>query len=99
MASIKRVIPLLNRVLIQKLEAPKTTAGGIFLPDTKEQDLTMGKVIATGPGEKNIDGQLRKCLVNEGQTVLLPSYGGQVVFVNEEKLYIYRDTELVGIIN
>ncbi|CAG9314351.1 unnamed protein product [Blepharisma stoltei] len=99
MAGIKRVVPLLNRVLIQKLEAPKKTAGGIFLPDTKEQDLVMGKVLAIGPGIKNVDGQLRQCLVNEGQTVLLPSYGGQVVFVNEEKLYIYKDTELVGILN
>lgn len=99
MSAIKRVVPLLNRVLIQKLEGPKRTAGGIMLPETKEQDLVMGKVMATGPGVKNVDGVTRTCIVNEGQTVLLPSYGGQVVFVNEEKLYIYKDTELVGIVN
>ena len=99
MASFKKIIPLLNRVLIQKIAAPKQSAGGILLPENKEAELDMGKVIATGPGIRNFDGVLRKCMVEEGQTVLLPSYGGQIININEEKYFIYKDTELVGIIN
>ena len=30
----KRLIPLLDRVLVQKLEAPTKSGGGILLPET-----------------------------------------------------------------
>jgi chaperonin GroES len=99
MASFNKVIPLLNRVLVQKVAAPKQTAGGILLPQNSEESLDMAKVVAAGPGIRNVDGVLRQCLVQEGQTVLLPSYGGQVVNLKSEKYYIYKDTELVGIVN
>ena len=99
MAAFKKILPLMNRVLIQKISAPKQSAGGIILSTGKETDLDMGKVIATGPGVKNSDGVHRDCLVSSGQTVLLPGYGGQVFEFNDEKYFIYKDTELVGIVN
>jgi len=33
----KRLIPSLNRVLVEKLVQPKKTAGGILLPETSKQ--------------------------------------------------------------
>lgn len=99
MASAAKIIPLLNRVLIQKIAAPKQSAGGIILSTGKETDLDMGKVVATGPGVTNSEGSHRECLVKPGQTVLLPGYGGQVFDYNNEKYFIYKDTELVGIVN
>ena len=99
MASFKRIVPLLNRVLIQKISAPTQSAGGIILHHNKDSELDMGKVIAAGPGIKNNEGVLRKCLVEAGQTVILPSYGGQVINLNEEKYFIYKDSEIIGIVN
>ena len=99
MATFKKILPLMNRVLIQKISAPKQSAGGIILSTGKETDLDMGKVISTGPGVKNSEGVHRDCLVSAGQTVLLPGYGGQVFEFNDEKYFIYKDTELVGIVN
>ena len=97
MASFKRILPLLNRVVIKKIEASKQSAAGIILPDTSERELTTGKVIATGPGQTAGD-EMRKCLVEEGQTVILPMYGGQTVWLDKEKYYIYKDTEIVSIL-
>jgi chaperonin GroES len=97
--SVTKIIPLLNRVLIQKIAAPKQSAGGIILNANKDTDLDMGTVVATGPGVKDAKGELRSCLVGVGQKVLLPGYGGQVVNFNEEKYFIYKDTEIVGIVN
>jgi Chaperonin 10 Kd subunit len=34
MSATRKVIPLLNRVLVEKLLAPTKTAGGIMLPET-----------------------------------------------------------------
>jgi chaperonin GroES len=97
MQAFKRVVPLLNRVMIQRVEAPKQTAGGILLPEIKDNDLQIGTVVSTGPGLYE-EGKFRECLVKSGQKVLLPSYGGQVVEVDDKKFYIFRDTELVGIV-
>ena len=35
----KRLLPSLNRVLVEKLVQPKKTAGGILLPETSKQVL------------------------------------------------------------
>lgn len=34
MAAVKRLIPLLDRVLVEKVVAPTKTAGGILLPES-----------------------------------------------------------------
>jgi chaperonin GroES len=34
--------------------------------------------------------------VRVGERVLLPEFGGQKIKLNEQELYIYRDTEIVG---
>ena len=34
MSAAKRLIPLLNRVVVEKIAAPSKTGGGIMLPET-----------------------------------------------------------------
>jgi chaperonin GroES len=36
--------------------------------------------------------------VQEGDRVLLPEYGGQKVSMQEKDAYLYRDDELLGIV-
>jgi len=36
-AMAKRLLPSLNRVLVEKLVQPKKTSGGILLPETSKQ--------------------------------------------------------------
>lgn len=88
----------MNRVVVRKLELAKQSAGGIILPEASDKDLTTGKVISVGEGARNTDGTLRPALVQAGATVLLPKYGGQPAWLDSEKLFIYRDTEIVGVI-
>jgi chaperonin GroES len=97
MIAFKKLRPLLNRVLIVK-DAPVTkTKGGILLPESKAEQLNFGKVMAVGPGKFMDNGQLRPCTVREGDTVLLPEYGGSKVTLGDEKEYfLYRDDDLMG---
>lgn len=37
MSGLKRLIPILDRVLVQKIAAPTTTAGGVLLPESAVQ--------------------------------------------------------------
>ena len=48
------VKPLSDRVLIQPNPAEEKTAGGLIIPDTAKEKPLAGKVIAVGPGSKEV---------------------------------------------
>lgn len=97
MIAFKKLRPLMNRVLIKKPEALQKSKGGILLPENKQEQLNIGTVIACGPGKFMDNGQLRPLSVKEGDTVLLPEYGGSKVTLGDEQdYYIYRDDDLMG---
>lgn len=51
--------------------------------------LNSGKVVAVGPGERDKDGKLIPVSLKEGDTVLLPEYGGLEVKLAPEKEYVH----------
>ena len=72
MKSIKSLIPLLDRVLIQRIKAETKTASGIFLPESSVKELNEAKVLAVGPGAFNKDGKRLGMSVAVGDKVLIP---------------------------
>ncbi|XP_054803899.1 10 kDa chaperonin, mitochondrial-like [Prosopis cineraria] len=91
----KRLAPLLNRVLVEKIVPPSKTNAGILLPE-KSSKLNSGKVIAVGPGIHDNEGKLTPVAVKEGDTVLLPEYGGTEVKLGDKEYHLYRDEDLLG---
>jgi len=53
LASAKRLIPLFDRVLIQRAEAVTKTKGGIVIPEKAQGKVLTGTVVAVGPGSRN----------------------------------------------
>lgn len=49
-AAIKKIIPMLDRILIQRAEALTKTKGGIVLPEKAVGKVLEGTVLAVGPG-------------------------------------------------
>ncbi|KAI9009517.1 chaperonin 10-like protein [Gaertneriomyces semiglobifer] len=94
--AVKRIIPLFDRVLIQKFKAPERTASGLFIPEKAQETLNEGVVVAVGPGAADKDGVLRPVAVKEGERVLLPSYGGSSVKIGEKEYFLYKDSELLA---
>lgn len=47
--------------------------------------LNAAKVVAVGPGERDRDGKLIPVSLKEGETVLLPEYGGTEVKLAEKE--------------
>lgn len=94
----RRLIPLLDRVLIEKLAAPQKTVGGILLPETAAK-INEGKVVAVGPGRRSTTGELLPMNVKEGDTVMLPEYGGAQVKLGDKELLVYREDEIVGVLS
>lgn len=70
--SIKSLVPLLDRVLVQRIKAEAKTAGGIYLPESSVKELNEAKVLAVGPGALDKDGKRVPMGVAAGDRVLIP---------------------------
>jgi chaperonin GroES len=46
----KRILPLFDRILVQRVKAAERTAAGLFIPEKAQETLNEGVVIAVGPG-------------------------------------------------
>ncbi|EJT98022.1 hsp10-like protein [Dacryopinax primogenitus] len=95
--SIKSLMPLLDRVLVQRLKRETKTASGIFLPTSAtESPLPEATVIAVGPGAPNKDGSIVPCQVKAGDRVLLPGWGGNSIKVGEDEFHLFKDSEILA---
>ncbi|KAN0092546.1 Chaperonin Cpn10 [Tylopilus felleus] len=95
--SIKSVIPLLDRVLVQRFKADTKTASGIFLPTSATNTpLPEATVIAVGPGAPNKEGAVVPPSVKAGDRVLLPGWGGNTIKVGEEEYFLFKDSEILA---
>jgi chaperonin GroES len=94
MSSFKKILPLLNRIVVRKLEPQTKTASGIIInkPDTANY----GVVLEAGPGAYDVNGKVLPVSVKVGDQVLLPEYGGQKVKLGEQELFIYKDTDIIA---
>ncbi|KAJ3489304.1 hypothetical protein NLI96_g2218 [Meripilus lineatus] len=95
--SIKALVPLLDRVLVQRFKAETKTASGIFLPQTATSSpLPEATVIAVGPGAPNKDGVVVPTIVQPGDRVLLPGWGGSPIKVGEDEYHLFKDSEILA---
>ncbi|KLU81454.1 hsp10-like protein [Magnaporthiopsis poae ATCC 64411] len=97
--SVRSLVPLLDRVLVQRVKAEAKTAGGIFLPESSVEKLNEAKVLAVGPGGLDKDGKRTPMGVAAGDRVLIPQYGGSPVKVGDEEFHLFRDSEILAKIN
>ncbi|KZV98860.1 chaperonin Cpn10 [Exidia glandulosa HHB12029] len=95
--SIRAVLPLLDRVLVQRLKAEQKTATGIFLPTSAtSQPLPEATVVAVGPGAPNKNGDIVPVSVKAGDKVLLPGWGGNSIKLGDDEYHIFKDSEILA---
>ncbi|MCC7118389.1 MAG: co-chaperone GroES [Anaerolineales bacterium] len=90
--------PLGSRVLVEPIEQEELTAGGIILPETAKEKPQQAKVLATGPGDRNDEGERIALDVKVGDVVLFAKYSGTEVKIDGKKLLIMRESDLLGIV-
>ena len=94
----KRLIPTLDRILVQRIVPEAKTAAGILLPDTmlKEQK-NIAKVISTGPGRRGDAGNLIPVSFEAGDKILLPeSFLSTEVTLDGEEFLLLREDDVLG---
>lgn len=92
MADVK-IKPLADRVLIQPMEAETKTASGLFIPDSAQEKPQKGKVIAVGPGTKDVEMEVKK-----GDTVLYGKYSGSEINADGNEYLIMRHSDILAIL-
>lgn len=97
-ASRTKIRPLDDRVLVRPEEAEGVTASGIYLPEGAKEKPMKGRVVATGPGKLNDDGQRTPLSVRKGDTVVYGKYAGTEVEIDGDEHMIMRESDLLGII-
>lgn len=97
--SVKSIVPLLDRVLVQRIKAQAKTASGIYIPEKNVEKLNEANVLAVGPGFIDSQGVNRAPSVKAGDRVLIPPFGGSNVKVGDEEYTLFRDGEILAKIN
>ncbi len=88
--------PLLDRVVIKRVEEESRTAGGLIIPDTAKEKPSQGIVVAVGPGGRDDDGKLVAMTLKEGDRVLFGKWSGTEIKIDGETLLIMKENEVLG---
>ena len=88
-----------DRVIVKRVEAERTTASGIVIPDTAAEKPDQGEIRAVGNGKVLDDGSVRALAVKVGDRVLFGKYAGQTVKVDGEELLVMREEDLFAVVN
>ncbi len=88
--------PLADRVVVKPIEREEMTKGGILLPDTAKEKPQEGEVLAVGQGRLSEEGKRMPMDVKVGDIVIYARYGGTDIKVDDDKLIILRESDILA---
>ena len=90
--------PLSDRVVVEPKEKEEKTESGIILPETTKEKPQEGTVLAAGPGSTDKYGKRIVMDVKPGDVVLYAKYAGTEIKINNRKLLILKESDLLAIV-
>lgn len=87
------ITPLADRVLVRPVAAETKTASGLIIPDSAKEKPLKGEVLAVGQGTKD-----EQMILKAGDQVLYGKYAGTEIDVENEKLLIMRQSDVLAIV-
>ena len=90
--------PLHDRILVEREEVARESAGGIVIPDSAAEKPVQGKVIAVGNGKPKDDGSTYPLDVSVGDNVLFGKYSGTEVKVDDKDLLVLREDDVMAVV-
>ena len=95
---MSKVIPLHDRLVVERIEQEQKSAGAIVIPDNAKEKPIRGKVIAVGKGKALDNGNIRALEIKVGQTVLFGKYAGTEVKIDNQDVLVLREDDVLAII-
>jgi chaperonin GroES len=96
-ATVTKVSPLADRVMVKPLEEAEQMRGGLYIPDTAKEKPQQGEILAVGPGRYE-EGKRIPPDVKVGDKVLYGKYSGTEVTVDGDQVLILRESDVLAII-
>lgn len=84
---------VLNKVIVEPVEAETKTASGIIIPDSAKEKPQKGIIIATGKGKSDEPME-----VKAGDTVLFGKYSGTELHVDDKKYLVMNQSDILVIL-
>ena len=91
--------PLGDKIVVEVIDEPQTTASGIVLPDSAKEKSQRGKVVAVGSGKLLDNGERVALEVTEGDTVVFAKYGGTEIDLDGRELMILSERDVHAIVD
>lgn len=89
--------PLLDKVVIKKVEAQETTSTGILLPDSAKEKPEVSVIVAVGPGGI-VDGKEVVMTLKEGDKVITGKYTGTQVKLEGVEYTIVSQADILAVV-
>ena len=90
--------PLGDRLVVEPVEEETKTASGIILPETAKEKPQKGVVLAVGPGNCLANGKRQAIDVQVGDKVLYAKYGGTEIKVDDRKILILSESDILAVL-
>jgi len=92
------LIPLGDRVVVEREESEQKTAGGILLPDSAKDKPARGTVVSVGEGKLDPKGHRHALQVKPGDRVVFTSYAGEPFKVGDTELLLMREDDILAVL-
>jgi chaperonin GroES len=93
-----KIRPLHDRVVVERLDEDRKSAGGIVIPDNVAEKPDQGMVIAVGKGRTLEDGKVRPLDVKVGDRILFGKFSGQTVSIDHTEYLVMREDDIMGVV-
>ena len=89
--------PLLDKVVLKKVEAVETTKAGILLPGSAQEKPQVSVIVAVGPGGL-VDGKEVVMTLKVGEKVITGKYSGTEVKLDGVDYTIVSQSDLLAVL-
>ena len=93
-----KIIPLQDRVLVERLDTEEKSKGGIIIPDTAKEKPAEGVVVEVGAGSLNKDGDKMPMTVKKGDKILFGKWGSNEVKIDGKEYLIMKESDILAIV-
>ena len=91
--------PLHDRVVVKRIDAEETTAGGIIIPDSAKEKPSQGEITAVGPGARDESGKIVPLEVKPKDKVLFGKWSGTEVKIDGQEILIMKESDIMGVLD
>jgi chaperonin GroES len=95
-ATMAKLQPLGDRVVVKPTEREEVTKSGIVLPGTAQEKPQEGEIIAVGPGRVLDNGQRVTIDLKAGDRVLFAKYAGTEFKLDDDELLVLSERDILA---